>query len=384
LDRYGCGSCGPRGFYGTIDVHLHLEEQFAEMMKTDGAILYSDGASTCSSTIAAFCKRGDLLVVDEAIYEPLQTGVQLSRANVKWFKHNDMEDLRRVMEKVHQADLQLGRKPNAQRRFIVVEGLYKNTGTICPLDEVVKLKHEFNYRLILDESFSFGTLGPTGRGCTELYGKKLMYDAEIVTVSLENTVGSIGGMTIGTDEVVDHQRLSGAGYCYSASSPPFTASAAMEALNPIQHRSGLLQWLTQNHVNLYQQLSHLLTNKLQDLLLITSDKCFPIVMLQVADNIPKTEYLDECVFLEEVVGKCLYSGVVLVAAGPTASEVNKTTNNIMTTSTMAKHTTANPPPGICMAVSTAHTKSDVDRALSLLCDAVDVIMNCFHNEESAL
>lgn len=90
LVKYGCGSCGPRGFYGTIDVHLELEGAMANFVKTDGAILYSDGASAVSSTVAAFAKRGDLLVVDEGVNEPLLTGASLSRANIKWFRHNDM------------------------------------------------------------------------------------------------------------------------------------------------------------------------------------------------------------------------------------------------------------------------------------------------------
>ena len=90
LERYGVGACGPRGFYGTIDPHLKLEEEISNFMGSEGAILYSDGASTVSSTVAAFCKRGDLLVVDEGVYEPVVAGVKLSRAYVKWYKHNDM------------------------------------------------------------------------------------------------------------------------------------------------------------------------------------------------------------------------------------------------------------------------------------------------------
>lgn len=90
LSKYGCGSCGPRGFYGTIDVHLQLEQAMAEFTGTQGAIMYSDGASTVTSTLAAFAKRGDLLVVDDGVYEPIVTGVTLSRANVEWFRHNDM------------------------------------------------------------------------------------------------------------------------------------------------------------------------------------------------------------------------------------------------------------------------------------------------------
>ena len=90
LSKYGCGSCGPRGFYGTIDVHLDLEDAISKFTHTEGAIMYSDGASTCTSTVAAFAKRGDLIVADDGIYEPLLAGITLSRANVIWFRHNDM------------------------------------------------------------------------------------------------------------------------------------------------------------------------------------------------------------------------------------------------------------------------------------------------------
>jgi serine palmitoyltransferase len=365
LDRYGCGSCGPRGFYGTIDVHLQLEQAIADFCGTDDAILYSDGASTVSSTVAAFCKRGDLLIVDEAVYEPIRTGVQLSRATIKWFAHNDMNDLRRVLISVQQADQKLGRKLNAQRRFIVVEGLYKNTGNICPLDVLIPLKHEFKYRLILDESFSFGTLGLTGRGVTELYNRKLMYDAEIVTVSLEYAMGSIGGLTIGTEEVVDHQRLSGSGYCFSAASPPFAATAAVAALNLMKCRPDItLKRLHDNCAYLHENLQTLLHQKLEDLLLITSDERSPIIMLQVA-VIAETEYLDEVVFLQEVVRESRARGVAFVATG-----------------VLQEQRASDPPPGIRMTVSAAHTKADIDKALVVLGESVDVVMSRFHEESS--
>ncbi|ACI65667.1 predicted protein [Phaeodactylum tricornutum CCAP 1055/1] len=360
LDKYGCGSCGPRGFYGTVDVHLHLEKAFADFTGTADSILYSDGASTCSSTVAAFCKRGDLIVADRGIYEPLLTGVSLSRAHVKWFRHNDMQDLRRVLEQVRETDQQLKRPQNAQRRFLVVEGLYKNTGTIVPLDELVALKHEFSYRLILDESFSFGVLGKTGRGVTEHFGKKLMHDAEIVTIGLENSIGSVGGVTVGTEEVVDHQRLSGSGYCFSASSPPFSAAAAMQALEQMKKDPDLLQRLHDNRTYMYEKLKAFCT-KLEDLLFVTSDERSPIIMLQVAD-IPETEYLDEVIFLREVVRESLSRGCALVATG--------------------RHipSRADPPPGIRMVVTAAHTFEDIDKVLTVLNKSVDVIMNRFHEE----
>lgn len=246
LKKYGCGSCGPRGFYGTIDAHLDLENAFSKFTNTSSAILYSDGASCSASTIAAFANRGDLLVVDEGVYEALGTGINLSRANVKYFKHNDMDDLRRVLERIEATDQQLGRQKNDQRRFIVVEGIYKNYGTVCPMDELIKLKEEFCYRLILDDSFSFGVLGDTGRGALEHFGLEPMKHAEIICVSLENSMGSIGGVTIGNEEVVDHQRLSGAGYCFSASLPPFLACAAQASLEFMEKNANVLKKLKDN------------------------------------------------------------------------------------------------------------------------------------------
>lgn len=204
LKSYGCGSCGPRGFYGTIDAHLELESCISSWLGTEGAILYSDGASAATSTVAAFAKRGDLLVVDEGVNEALLVGVSLSRANVRYFRHNDMNDLRRVLEKVHSQDVALKRKPTDQRRFLVVEGLYKNWGTFSPLCDIVKLKEEFCYRLILDDSHAIGTMGETGRGSLERCGLTPMVHCEILTFSIENALGSVGGVTVGSEGLLSN------------------------------------------------------------------------------------------------------------------------------------------------------------------------------------
>ncbi|CAM9382709.1 unnamed protein product [Chrysoparadoxa australica] len=233
LNKYGCGSCGPRGFYGTIDVHMKIEEEIADFMGSAEAISYSDSASTVSSAIPAFAKKGDLVIVDRGCHEAIQTGVALSRSIVRSFAHNDMADLERVLEEIHQEDKRIGRNVLDQRRFIVVEGLYRNYGDIVPMPEVLELKAKYHYRLIMDEGFSFGVLGDTGRGVTELFQVPLD-KVDIITISMANVLASIGGLCIGRHEVVDHQRLSAAGYCFSASAPPFTSTAASAALRLIK------------------------------------------------------------------------------------------------------------------------------------------------------
>mmetsp|Transcript_25270 Transcript_25270/g.52496 ORF Transcript_25270/g.52496 Transcript_25270/m.52496 type:complete len:551 (-) Transcript_25270:32-1684(-) len=309
LKTYGCGSCGPRGFYGTIKPHLTLEDTFAKLCGVSSSIMYSDGASTSSSTVAAFAKRGDLLVVDSGCFEGLLTGVNLSRSNVKTFKHNDPADLRRVLEKVVAEDRRLGRNVLQQRRFIVAEGLYRNYGTILNLPEIVKLKEEFKFRLLIDESLSFGVLGPRLLGVTDLYG--LPHAAEITTVSLENALGSVGGITVGDEEVVDHQRLSGAGYCFSASAPPFVSSASVAALGVLEAESGrLAAALEENTKALRRALDGL------PQLAVVSDPRSPVLYARLSDAAAEgRDYDGQNSVLQAVAARCADLGVSLVATG---------------------------------------------------------------------
>lgn len=227
IEKYGVGSCGPRGFYGTIDVHLEFENSMAKFMGLKDAILYSDGLACVSSIIPAFAKRGDLIICDEGINYGAQQGISLSRCNVLFFKHNDMEDLELVLKNVQEREMKNPKgKSSAKRRFIVIEGIYQYYGDIAPLDKLVALKNKYKYRLVLDDSLAVGVLGKTGRGTTE-HCNVPVEDIDFLAVTADNAIATTGGFCLGSPVVVDHQRLSGAGYCFSASSPPFCSAAGV-------------------------------------------------------------------------------------------------------------------------------------------------------------
>lgn len=249
LKKYGCGSCGPRGFYGTIDAHLNFEKAIAEFMGTEEAISYSDSATTVTSAISAFAKRGDLLLVDEACCEAIRTGVNLSRAQVQYFKHNSISDLRAQLQNIANDDAKKNRNVLEQRRFIITEGIFRNTGEIAPLQEIIQLKEKYCYRIIVDESMSFGTIGKTGRGVTEHFGIPIK-DVEIILVAMDTSLASVGGVCVGSREIVDHQRLSGPGYCFSAAAPPFLSAAAIAALDQIRTNPSLVNKLKETAMKL--------------------------------------------------------------------------------------------------------------------------------------
>lgn len=283
LEQYTVGSCGPRGFYGSTIPHLQLESELARFMGTDAAITYSDATATLSSAIPAFAKRGDVLLMDAGSNAGIQMGARLSRSKLVFWKHNDVADLKQHLEAVRAADQRTGKGNElTQRRFIVVEGLYANSGDICPLDKVVALAAEFHWRVIVDDSLGFGVLGKTGRGITEHCagpdGKRLQ--VEVLVGSLSTALSSVGGFCVGSTLVVDHQVLSGAGYCFSASAPPFTCATATAALHALEDKPELTSSLRAKASALHRDLSAALEGKL----VVTSDPVSPLKHLALSEK----------------------------------------------------------------------------------------------------
>lgn len=104
---------------------------------------------------------------DEHVSFPIQKGFDASRSKVFYFKHNDVNDLERLLKQQDALDRKNPKKAAKIRRFIIVEGIYANTGEMCPLREIIELRRRYKLRLILDESISFGSLGKNGRGILE-------------------------------------------------------------------------------------------------------------------------------------------------------------------------------------------------------------------------
>jgi len=245
VNKYGVGTCGPPGFYGTLDVHMDLEKKLANFYGTESAIIYAQGFSTISSVIPAFLKRGDLLICDELCNFAIQKGAEISRSNVRFFKHNDMNDLEEVLESIHMHDKKKGTK--ITRRFIVTEAIFYNTGELCNLEKIIELKYKYKYRLILDESLSFGILGKTGRGITEHLGIPVD-NIEMIVGSMANTMGAAGGFCVSNGEIIEHQVLNGLAYCFSASLPAPLTLAGIGALDIIDSKEGI-KYIEQLHEN---------------------------------------------------------------------------------------------------------------------------------------
>ncbi|KAF8816700.1 serine palmitoyltransferase [Phlegmacium glaucopus] len=243
LRKYGLGSCGPPGFYGTLDVHMDLENDIADFLGAESAILYSQGFSTISSVIPAFCKRGDIIVADRGVNFAIQKGIQISRSTVRWFDHNDLNSLEEVLVAVEKERKK--RRGPLTRRFIVTEGIFQKDGAMVDLPKLIELKLKYKYRLVLDESFSFGTVGRTGRGLTELYNVPAS-KVDMLLGSIAIGLCSSGGFCAGSRNIIDHQRINGPSFVFSASLPALLAVSASEGINIFRNTPSIFETLQEN------------------------------------------------------------------------------------------------------------------------------------------
>ncbi|KAL2895448.1 Long chain base biosynthesis protein 1 [Bienertia sinuspersici] len=341
LEKYGVGSCGPRGFYGTIDVHLDCESRIANFLGTPDSILYSYGLSTMFSTIPAFCKKGDIIVVDEGVHWGIQNGLYLSRSKIVYFKHNNMRSLESTLEKITNEN----KRAKQIRRYIVIEGVYQNSGQIAPLDEIIKLKEKYRFRLLMDESNSFGVLGSSGRGVTEYYGVPVE-KIDIITAAMGHALAAEGGFCTGNARVIDHQRLSSSGYVFSASLPPYLASAAISAIDVLEENPNLVKKVKENVALLWAGLSDLQGFE------IASNPHSPIVFLKLANSINTSK--SDMQLLQDIVDKLLEEHSIFVVCSKR--------------STLDKCPI---PIGIRLFVSAGHSESDLNK----LCQSLKIVVS---------
>ncbi|XP_014214560.1 serine palmitoyltransferase 1 [Copidosoma floridanum] len=338
IQKYGVGSCGPRGFYGTVDVHLELEERLAQFMQMEEAIVYSYGFSTIASAIPAYCKRNDLVFVDEQVNFSIQKGLDAARSNIKYFKHNDVKDLENLLETYVGSTKVKSNKVERRRKFLIVEGIYMNTGMVCPLPQLVALSRKYKLRIFVDESISIGTVGATGRGVTEHFNVP-RHEIDMIMGSLELTIGSIGGFCVGSSFVIEHQRLSGLGYCFSASLPPLLTSAAIASLEIMENKPELFSALKNNCMKFDEGIKNI------NLFECTSDSESPVKHLYLKEQM---DHNKELKLLQEISNKCIENGLMVITPAYLDAEKKR------------------PRPSLRVCISAALDTNDINFALTTL------------------
>ncbi len=222
LDKYGSGCAGSRFLNGTLDLHVELEKEFAEFMHKDDALCFSTGFFVNSGVLAVICGREDYIICDERDHASIVDGRRLSFAKQLKFKHNDMEDLEKILQKC---------EPNAIK-LIVVDGVFSMEGDLANLPEIVRLKKKYNASIMVDEAHGIGVFGDEGRGVCDHFG--VLDDVDLVMGTFSKSLASIGGFVAGDADTINFLRHHCRTYIFSASNTPAATAAAREALHIIR------------------------------------------------------------------------------------------------------------------------------------------------------
>ena len=231
LLKYGSGCAGSRFLNGTLDIHVQLEKELAEFEHKDAALCFSTGFSVNAGVIPQLVGRGDYVICDDRDHASIVDGRRLSFATQLHYKHNDMEDLERVLKKL----------PHKAVKLIVVDGVFSMEGDLAKLPEIVELKHKYNCSIMVDEAHGLGVFGEQGRGVCHHFG--LQDEVDVIMGTFSKSLASIGGFVATYWDTINYLRHTSRTYIFSASDTPAATAAAIEALHIIQEEPERIQHL---------------------------------------------------------------------------------------------------------------------------------------------
>lgn len=231
IDEYGTGCTGSRYLNGTLDLHLELEQKLAEFMRKDSCVLFSTGYQTNEGSIQTIAGRNDVIFSDKDNHACIVVGTLCSNAKTVRYQHNDMDQLRKLLER---------EDPNTGK-LIVSDGVFSMSGKLANVPELLKLAKEFGARLYLDDAHAIGVIGEGGRGSASTYG--LLDDVDLVSGTFSKSFASLGGFLVGDREIIEYVRHFSPAHIFSASMPPANVATVLKSLEILQEEPWRLKRL---------------------------------------------------------------------------------------------------------------------------------------------
>jgi 8-amino-7-oxononanoate synthase len=217
IQRYGTSCTGSRFLNGTLEMHEQLEQELAEFVGKEAALVFSTGMQVNLGTISGLVGRGDVAILDKDDHASILDGARLSFGEVKRFRHNNVEDLETILSSI----------PPGKGKLVVVDGLFSMEGDIAPLPEIVPLCKTYGARLMVDDAHAIGVLG-CGRGTAHHFGMEA--EVDLIMSTFSKSFASLGGFVAGEEPVIHYIKHHARSLIFSASIPPSNAAAALAAL----------------------------------------------------------------------------------------------------------------------------------------------------------
>lgn len=238
VKKYGSGCTGSRYLNGTLTLHQEAEERLAAFMQREAALMFSTGYQTNLGTISALVGKGEFAITDRQDHASILDGCRLSFGKTLKFRHNDAEDLERILR-------HLG--PDVGK-MVVVDGVFSMEGSVTHLPDIARLCQTYQAVLMVDDAHSMGVLGDHGRGTAEHFGLEDAVD--IVMGTFSKSFASMGGFIATDMQIIDYIKHHSRPLMFSASMAPATVAAVLAALDIIEQEPERRHQVMQNAAHL--------------------------------------------------------------------------------------------------------------------------------------
>jgi glycine C-acetyltransferase len=227
VETHGVGSGAVRAISGTMDLHMELEERLARFKGSEASLTYPTGFMANSGLIPQLAGKVDLIVSDELNHGSIIDGVRLTRTDRAIYKHNDMEDLSRVLDEAEKHD------PEYRRILIITDGVFSMDGDIAPLDGVAKLGGEHGAMVYVDDAHGEGVLGEGGRGIVSHFNLDHK-EVQVEMGTFSKAYGTVGGHVSGSLDLVKFAWNKSRTWLLSSSHPPSVVAATIASIDVLE------------------------------------------------------------------------------------------------------------------------------------------------------
>lgn len=289
LKQYGSSTASSRLVRGNLELHEELEGKLAEFLNMEDALVFSTGYMANVGTISALIGENDIALIDRSAHASILDGSKLSKGEARFFVHNSMEDLEKLL---HQHDSKKG-------KLIVCDGVYSMDGDLAPLKEICNLAEEYRAAVAIDDGHGTGVFGENGRGVAEHL--KVEDKVDIILGSLGKAFGSVGGFAASNHSVIEYLRHNARSFIFSTSLNPIDASMALAALTIIKNEPHLRQRLWEN--------TYMMKEGLQKLGFNTGITASPIIPVIIGDEDKTFKIVQELEKLSVVADPIIFPAV---------------------------------------------------------------------------
>ena len=242
LSALGTGCSGSRFLNGTLSLHVKLERELAEFVGKEEAVAFSTGFQSNLGIISGICGKNDFIFCDRENHASIYDGCRLSGAEIKVYRHSNMDLLEKKLASV---DIKAG-------KLIVTDGVFSMGGDICRLPDIVELARKYKAAVMVDDAHGLGVIGEGGRGTASHFG--LTDEVDIIMGTFSKSLASLGGFMAADSFVCDFIRHNSRPFIFSASIPPASCATALAALNVIRENPLLVTHLADLSVYMKHEL----------------------------------------------------------------------------------------------------------------------------------